>query len=177
MKKASLVFVAVLIATLAGGCSGSKSETQSRKGKIIDPCELISKTDAEQLIGEPMKDPQERDKKVVGLKLCIYESAKKDSFRFFQISITQQAFMPTNGQSPKAIYESLKANFPNAVNVEGIGDDAFIAPPGLHVIKSDYYITIGVGNSNDPKNRQILKEAGKKAVENLLKFTSALGTR
>ena len=85
--------------------------------------------------------------------------------------------MPTNGQSPKAICESLKANFPNAVNVEGIGDDAFIASPGLHVIKGDYYITIGVGNSNDPKNRQILKEAGKKAVENLLKLTSALGTR
>jgi hypothetical protein len=177
MKKATLVLAAVLIATLAVGCSGSKSETQSKKGKIIGPCELISKTDAEQLIGEPMKDPQERDNKVVGQKLCIYESAKKDSFRFFQISITQQAFMPTNGQSPKSIYESLKANFPNAVHVEGIGDDAFIAPPGLHVIKGDYYITIGVGNSSDPKNREILKAAGEKAVDNLLKLTSAVGTR
>ncbi len=177
MKRASLVLVAVVITTLAGGCSGSKSETQSQKGKIVDPCELISKRDAEQLIGEPMKDPQERDKKVVGLKLCTYESTKKDSFRFFQISITQQAFMPNNGQSPKSIYKSLKANFPNAVNVEGIGDDAFIAPPGLHVLKGDYYITIGVGNSENPENREILKAGGKKAVKNLLRLTGAVETR
>ncbi len=177
MKKTTLVLAAVLIATLVAGFSSSKSKTQSQKEKIIEPCALITKTDAEQLIGEPMKDPQKRDNKVVGQKLCIYESAKKDSFRFFQISLTQQAFMPANGQSPKSIYESLKANFPNAVKVEGIGDDAFIAPPGLHAIKGDYYITIGVGNSSDPKNREILKAAGKKAVDNLLKLTGAVGKR
>ena len=163
MKKTTLVLAAVLIAFLAAGCSGSKSETQSANKKIIDPCELITKSDAEQFIGEPMKDPQKKDQTVVGLKICIYESAKKDSFRFFQIGLTQQAFMPPNGQSPKSIYESLKANFPQGVKVEGVGDDAFIAPPGLHFIKGNYYITIGVGNANDPKNRDILKAAGKKA--------------
>ena len=170
MKKTIFVLAAVLMAALAAGCSGSEPEAEKQKVNIIDPCELISKTEVEQLIGEPMKDPQKRDNRVVGQKLCIYESAKDDSFRFFQISLTQQAFMPPKGQSPKSIYESLKANFPDAARVEGIGDDAFIAPPGLHIIKGGCYITIGVGNSNDPKNREIIKASGEKAVENLLKL-------
>jgi hypothetical protein len=170
MNRAVLVMATFLIAAFVVGCSDSKSKAQSHKGKIVEPCELISKVDAQQLVGELLKDPQKRDNKVVGQKLCIYETAKKDSFRLFQISITQQALMPANGQSPKSIYESLKANFPNAVKVEGIGDDAFIAPPGMHVIKGDYYISIAVGNSDDPKNREILRAAGQMAVENLQKL-------
>ncbi len=170
MIKTIFGLTAVLIAAIAIGCSDSTPDTENQKGNIIGPCELISKTDVEQLIGEPMKDPQKRDNKTVGQNFCIYESAKEDSFRFFQISITQEAFMPPDRPSPKAIYESLKGNFPDAVKVEGSGDDAFIAPPGLHVIKNNYYITIGVGNSGDPKNREILKASGEKAVENLLKL-------
>jgi hypothetical protein len=134
---------------------------------LIEPCELISRAQAGQLVGEPMKAPEKRENKVVGQKLCIYHAAGEGSFRFLQISLTQQAFMPTGGQSPKSIYEALKANFPKAVEVAGVGDDAFIAPPGLHILKGNYYITIAVGNSDDPKNREILKAAGEQAIENL----------
>ena len=77
--------------------------------------------------------------------------------------------MPSSGQSPKSIYSSIKNNFPNAVKVDGVGDEAFIAPPGLHILSGTYYVTIAVGNSNDTKNREILKNAGQKAVDKLPK--------
>jgi hypothetical protein len=166
-----VIIALVLVTVVLPGCKDGNSTTGNSQGKIIDPCELISKADAEQLAGEVFKDAEKKENKVVGQKICLYDSAKEDSFRLFQISLTQQAFMPNNGQSPKAIYDALKANFPNAAKVDGIGDDAFIAPPGLHVLAGDYYITIAVGNSDNPKNRQILKAAGKKAVVSLKKLT------
>jgi hypothetical protein len=170
MKKI-ITIVAILTMAFIAGCSDSPSGKEKSQGKLIDPCNLITKADAQQFVGEPFKDAEKRENKVVGQKFCIYNSAKEGSFRLFQISLTEQALMPNSGQSPKSIYDALKANFPKAVKVNGIGDDAFIATPGLHILKGNYYITIAVGNSENPNNRRILDAAGKKAVENLEKLT------
>ena len=70
-------------------------------------------------------------------------------------------------ETTKKIYDSLKGNFTNALKVDGIGNDAFIAPPGLHVLAGNYYLTVAVGNSNDPKNQELLKTIGKKIVSKL----------
>ena len=75
--------------------------------------------------------------------------------------------MPNNGQTPKKIYDALKENFKNAVKVDGIGADAFIAPPGLHVLAGNYYLTFAVGNANDPKNQDLLKSISKNVVGKL----------
>jgi hypothetical protein len=74
--------------------------------------------------------------------------------------------MPSNGQTPQKLYDALKGNYTNAL-VDGIGNDAFIAPPGLHVLVGNYYLTVAVGNSNDPKNQELLKTIGKKIVSKL----------
>ena len=58
-------------------------------------------------------------------------------------------------------------NFEDRIFVEGIGDEAYIATPGIHILKDGYYITIGVGNLSLPENHERLKEAGKLAMENL----------
>ena len=75
--------------------------------------------------------------------------------------------MPNNGQTPQKLYAALKGNFPNALKVDGIGNDAFIAPPGLHILAGNYYLTVAVGNSNDPKNLELLKAIGKIIVAKL----------
>ena len=171
MKKMTALFGVVLVLTLFTGCRESTSKPQNAQANLIEPCDLISKVDAQELMGEPLKDAENKENKAVGQKFCTYNAVNDDSFSLFQISITQQAFMPSDGLSPKSIYETLKANFPEGVKVDGVGADAFIAPPGLHLIKDEYYITIAVGNSDDPKNRAILKAAGEKALQNLEKFT------
>ncbi len=67
-----------------------------------------------------------------------------------------------------SIFESIRENFADELTqVDGIGDEAFIATPGIHILKGDYYIVIGVGNSSDEDNRAILKTSGIRAVENL----------
>lgn len=167
MKTVMALFAALLVLIVLTGCKESTNKQQNARADLIEPCDLISRAEAQQLMGEPLKAAEKRENKVVGQKFCTYNAENVDSYSIFQISITQQAAMPGNTQSPKFIYETLKANFPDAVEVEGIGDDAFIAPPGLHLIKDQYYISIAVGNSDKPKNREILKAAGKKALRNL----------
>ena len=60
---------------------------------------------------------------------------------------------------------SIKNAFPDRENINEIGDDAFIATPGIHILKGDYYLTIGVGNIKSNKDKLI--RAGAKAMANL----------
>jgi hypothetical protein len=176
-NKLTNALIGLLTAVLLAGCGDSPAPTShtltksptapAASKKLIEPCDLVSKADAELYIGQPLKDPEKKETAVVGLKLCVYNTVNEGSGKLLQIGLTQQAFMPNNGQTPKTIFDAL-ANFKNAVKVDGIGDDAFISPPGLHVLKGGYYLTIAVGNSNDPKNQELLKTIGKKLVDEVL---------
>jgi hypothetical protein len=73
-------------------------------------------------------------------------------FAFLQISLTQNSFISqkvlASGQNVQTIFNSIKEAFPDRQDIKGMGDDAFIATPGIHILNSDYYLTIGVGNIN-----------------------------
>ena len=172
-----ILCLTLLSSLLLAGCGGSAAPpakapasppaVSSTVAKTIEPCDLVSKSEAQQYIGQPLKDPEKKETAAVGLKLCVYSTVQEGSGKLLQIGLTQQSFMPKNGQTPKKLYDALKGNFTNALNVEGIGADAFIAPPGLHVLAGNYYLTVAVGNSNDPKNQELLKTIGKKIVGKL----------
>ncbi|MFY9973043.1 MAG: hypothetical protein WAK53_02205 [Chromatiaceae bacterium] len=142
---------------------------QDEPRPLLEPCELISKVEAEEVMGTGLKEGQYSENKVVGQKLCLYEAADTGSFAFLQIGLTQDAFMApkvlASGQSAKTIFSSIKHAFPDRERVDGLGDDAFLAIPGLHVLKGDYYLTVGAGNIK--RNRLRLITAGEKAVANL----------
>ncbi|MFO8083731.1 MAG: hypothetical protein R6U27_05375 [Desulfobacterales bacterium] len=137
--------------------------------QLIEPCELIPRTEAEEILGEEMKDGLYSENKVVGQKICFYEAADENSFAFLQVSLTQNSFISANvlasGQNAQTIFNSIKEAFPDRQDIEGMGDDAFIATPGIHILKGDYYLTIGVGNIN--RNKDKLTDAGAKAMANL----------
>ena len=136
---------------------------------LVEPCDLISKVEAEEVVGAALKEGQYSENKVVGQKICLYEAADSDSFAFLQLSLTQDAFIApkvlASGQDAKAIFTSIKNAFPDREDISGIGDEAFIATPGIHILKGDYYLTVGMGNIK--RNKAGLIEAGKMAVANL----------
>ena len=179
MKKYIMIITIVIaILILLAGCSHNDNKDRDNLNELadknnaskqlIEASQLISKPEAEALIGEAMKEAKKSENEVVGNKLCFYESLDENSDYFLQIGLTQQAFIPNNEITSKSLYDSIKENFKDELTrVDGLGDEAFIATPGIHILKGDYYIVIGVGNSSNDKNREILKAAGKKAVDNL----------
>lgn len=147
--------------------NSEQNENASASEDIIEPEQLISQDKATELIGETANVGEKTEQAVVGLKMCMYEAADKNSFEFLQISLTQQAFMPESGQTPQSIYDSIIAAFDGGEKVDGIGDTAVFATPGLHIMANGYYISIGAGNLNDEAVRETLKQAGALAVKNL----------
>jgi hypothetical protein len=142
----------------------SKEQRQAR----IDPCELITQSDAESLLGEPVKAAEKSEQQVVGMKLCMYNPADETSESFLQVMLTQQAFMKPDGVPPSDIFHSIKeAQSEGRTDLEGFGGEAFIATGGIYILIDEYYISIGAGNTDRPQIRERLKAAGKTAVDNL----------
>ncbi len=176
-RKIGILVLFGLLVLLLSACGGNEKAGDSgpvqpeTSGVVLEPCTLISMPEAEELMGADFTAIERSEEKRVGLKLCMYFSEGEDEDRFLQISLTQAAFMEQEnldrGQSPQSIFEAIKTNFEEELVEENIGDEAFIATPGLHILKDGYYIVIGVGNTSDENNREILRRAGNLAVSNL----------
>ncbi|MCG8341855.1 MAG: hypothetical protein MI684_03360 [Chlorobiales bacterium] len=174
----SLSSFALVCCLLTFGCAtDSKTPDQEQPtgeismGILIEPCELITKTDAETLLGEPVKEPEKSEQQVVGMKLCMYNPLDEASTSFLQITLTQQAFMKPGGVPPSDIFHSIKdAQSEGRIDLEGFGDEAFIATGGLYILKDDYYISIGTGNTDLPEVQERLKSAGNVAARNLARL-------
>ncbi len=157
-KLAQVVFLTFLLC-----CFNNKDMPRAAESMTIEPAMIITREDAKALTGVSFDECVVREQPAVGLKLCVYE---KDG-AFLQLGLTQ----PQKGEknTPESIYNSIKGAFKDAAKIEGVGDDNFIAPPGLHIMKDGYYITISLGLMT--KDREKLKAAGMKAVQNLDRYT------
>ncbi len=163
------VFVSAMVFIFPGWNLDCDALARGPKTQLIEPCEIIARAEAEKIMGEEMKDGQYSENRAVGQKICFYEAADDNSFAFLQISLTQNSFISPDvlaaGQNSKTIFTSIKEAFPDRQDITGIGDDAFIATPGIHILKGDYYLTIGAGNLNHSKDK--LMDAARKAMANL----------
>ncbi|PIE69720.1 MAG: hypothetical protein CSA21_00765 [Deltaproteobacteria bacterium] len=136
---------------------------------LIEPCTLLSRAEAEAIMGEPLKQGLYSEHPVIGQKLCLYEAADQDSFAFLNISLTQDAFISPQvlnaGQNARTLFTSIRKAFADREEINDLGEAAFIATPGIHVLKDSYYLCIGAGNLNRNKDKAIM--AAKKAIANL----------
>lgn len=176
-----LRIVPICALLLFPGCSGNapeKTETagenaavQQQASKLIEPCDLITGEDAAKILGEAVKPAEKSEKQVVGLKLCMYNPVAESSMQFLQVSLTQDAFFPPGGVGAASIYRSLKDVFEKTgTDIEGVGDEAFIATNGIYILSGKYYIQIAAGNTGKENVRNQLVEAGRMAVEKLNTF-------
>ncbi|MGI5919830.1 MAG: hypothetical protein ACOX8N_09325 [Christensenellales bacterium] len=152
--------------------STSVSQDSTPAGTIIEPEQLISRQEAEQLLGEAVREGEKKEQPVVGQKICFYDAQNEDSRSFLQISITQTAFMKNNSQTPESIYATTKEALIETGgqrSINGVGDEYFFGTPGLHILKDGYYLCIAADGPDDDKVHQVLEQAGALAVENLEK--------
>lgn len=173
----ALILIMLLAAFMLSACGKTASNNAGApvRSSIIEPEQLISKQEAEDLLGEAVKDGEKHEQPEVGQKICFYDMPYRDSAYFIQISITQAALMPASGQTVEDIYKTLKEALIETAEqkeIDGIGDEYFLGTPGLHILKEGYYICIAAGNLNDDRVLGILEQAGVLAVNNLEKILS-----
>jgi len=137
----------------------------------FDPCDLITKEEVQSLAGEQLSDPEHKDTKTpLGQKMCLYNTLS--SSRLIQISVIRtsdiEPKVKENGQSAGSIYKTTKKMLNPSEQVAGVGDDAFWAIPGLHILKGDIYILVSVGNTNKEENLELAKRIAEKILPRLL---------
>ncbi|MDD2318780.1 MAG: hypothetical protein PHO83_01890 [Geobacteraceae bacterium] len=167
MKKTCLVAIVLLVsAVVLVACKSKQDSTETGSAKIIEPAMLFSKDDAKALTGIDFGECRVTEQPVVGQKLCVYDKGNS----MLQVGLSQAAFMNkktlASGTTPESIYQATQQAFSGAERIDGVGDDNFMAPPGLHILKDGYYITVSLGRAND---REKLQAAGLTVVENLEK--------
>lgn len=172
----SWVWCGVLVLAASGGgpgCADREKPAPAAEAKsavvskeLIDPCHLVMKDEAESLMGVTFEPGQVTEQKVVGQMLCLYDEAGGDAM--LQVALTQVAALPRGSSlTPEGLYRSIRdEGFPDAVGLEGIGEESFLAPPGVHVLHKGYYLTLSVGLLGSDRERR-LKEAAAIAIGNL----------
>lgn len=180
-----------------GANSAQASESAGAESKKIKPEQLISKEDANKLIGETVKAGVEDEYPQIGLSSCYYAPENQDSKNYIQISVLQkkeqkdgqsddssskpsesssQSQSGEQGQSgggeemsPKTLYEGLKKIYmdANAAVTGHIGDDIFVSGKSISILSGEYCIIISAGNADPTLAETILKDAAEMAVGNL----------
>jgi hypothetical protein len=142
-----------------------QQSTGNGSSDIIEPEQLISRVEAEAILGSTISSVEKTEQQAVGQKLCFYDTGNDG---YLQIGITQQAFMPANSpNTPKSIYDGIKSAFPEAETVD-FGEEAFLATGGYNIMQNGYFITVSAGNTSDEAVVDLLNQTSDIAVNNLL---------
>ncbi|HPX62505.1 MAG TPA: hypothetical protein PLN25_12185 [Deltaproteobacteria bacterium] len=176
MKRIGLAVTVLMLAVgLLSGCSekqkeGTKSAASSPSAKLIEPSSLLSKEEAKALTGIDFNKATTKEESRVGLKMYLYENDNN----ILQVGISQVAFMDSKtsaaGNTPPVIYKNIKSGFKDAPKIEGLGDDNFLIPTALYILRGEYYVTV-VSNPPISRDKEKMKAIGLKVVENLDRLT------
>ena len=118
-------------------------------GDKIDVSKVITKSDAERILGVPVKDAKGRNQNGSGGYYdseWSYHSVKGDKWLYFDFLYAGREAPPHLTQT---MFSVLPADGSKSTRIDGLGDKAIFCPNEtgmamLHVLKDDILITIGI---------------------------------
>ena len=127
-------------------CAGVRS---AMAGDKIDVPKVITKSDAEKILGVPVKDAKGRNQNGKGGYYdseWSYHAIKGDKLLMFDVLYAGQEAPPHLTQT---MFSVLPADGSKSTHIDGLGDKAIFCPNEtgmamLHVLKGDVLITIGI---------------------------------
>jgi hypothetical protein len=127
-------------------CSGVRSAVASDK---IDVPKVITKSDAEKILGVPVKDAKGRNQNGTGgyyESEWSYRAIEGDKGVYLDVLYAGRDAPPHLTQT---MFSMLPADGSKSTPIDGLGDKAVFCPnetgrPMLHVLKGDILITIGI---------------------------------
>lgn len=185
MKRLVLVLIGTLLCVgLLTACSSTDkagtTQTQTSagqsdsKGKVMDPATLITQDEAAVILGEPSKPAEVKTSSInpLGQKEVIFNPVNDKSFKMLQLSFVQNEGMNkdkvASGYTVKKLYEDTRKGFADARDVSGIGDQAFMRPSWLHVVKGNTYFVLYINNkATDAQKEEAAKSLALKIISRL----------
>ena len=139
--------------------SGATSSANKEQSALPDPCALLNKAEAEQILGEPVRDPEANS--LGGNRICDYKTVKVHGGVLpYSIHIAITPEKQNVWDAGKKLHTDAKELRP----APGLGDDAYFLLDDLVILSKERAININVMKAVDQPNHAKAVEAGEKAV-------------
>jgi hypothetical protein len=135
------------------------SAASSAQSNLPDPCALITKAEAEEILGEPVRDPEPNS--LGGNRICDFKSVKVHGGVLpysIHIAITPEK------QNVWDAGKKLHADARELRPAPGFGDDAYFLLDDLQILSKERAININVMKAIDQANHAKAVEAAEKTV-------------
>jgi hypothetical protein len=180
-----IALFAVLIFTSCGKNNATASPSASNKSAAVasptasksndlDACKLVTKAEAEQVMGEKLKDPDSGPASMAGGTICMYGSPDSMSAKNVTVRVESPNFNWDKVKEDKRIEgEKMAPKKGRIREVPGLGKNAYFARHVLHVLTDRGILTVIVfkdasdaaaGEDTETKAEAAEKTLAEKAV-------------
>lgn len=166
IKKLCTVIISMFC--LVGLCACGGSGADEKKVPELSPSDILSVEEAAEFTGYAMI----QDGEMVyenGTKSVVYVSNPKGESDSVTVKITQYGDTMSKDEVWNR-YDTARIKRESAVAVEGIGTDAYVAFPYIHIYDKGCDITIAAGSGSDEGQKALLERIGERAVMNLARY-------
>jgi Protein of unknown function (DUF3558) len=161
-------------ASPGAGAGATPSGSGASGSKDADACRLVTKAEAEQVMGEKLKDPDSGPASMQGGSICRYESPESLSARNVTVRVESPNFNWDKFKEERRIEgEKMQPKRGRIRQVPGLGKDAYFARHVLHVLTDHGILTVIVfkdpgdaaaGEETETKAEAAEKTLAEKAV-------------
>ncbi|HWG48683.1 MAG TPA: DUF3558 family protein [Candidatus Acidoferrales bacterium] len=156
--------------------STTSSANASSSGEL-DACKLVTKAEAEEVLGEKVKDAESGPASMRGGSICMYESPDSMSARHVTVRVESPNFDWNRYKEDKRVEgEKMQPKRGYIRPVSGLGKEAYFARHVLHVLTDHGILTVIVfkdtadaiaGEQTETKAEAAEKALAQKAVERM----------
>ena len=143
-----LYWVALCSALVFAACTAAEQKHAVVK---VDACTVVVKSDAEAVLGEPVKDAEhgilehEGNESSADISHCVYRAAADGSGKSLEVMVRHSAFDENTPESIDQVRKAVEQMGKTPQTIDGVGDTAFWDGETLHTFQgSRYYLMISV---------------------------------
>jgi hypothetical protein len=163
----SALFVTLSLCSCGGGGGLQSAVPTATPIPEAVPTEVLKLSDVQAAVGSELTYVQEGGVEKDGnVSTAVYRTEPLGKGDLVRVEIRQLTSQVTREQV-RAEYDEMKSKRPSAQNVEGLGDDAYIAYPSIHVYKDGYHLEITAGSGADEAQAALLKNLAQTAMRSL----------
>jgi hypothetical protein len=133
----------------------SEPEPDSDEPSEVDVCALLTAADLEAAFGGPWDGGEFTHQEQTGGDQCVWGNTDPPPVKVFSVTVLREGHLSANfeagGVTVAGLHEDTKELTPDAEDVDGLGDDAFLAGTTLTVLDGDTSYSFSTLTGDSPE--------------------------